>query len=555
MTTVLHGYFLRELLKTFGLTLTLLTLVLTLGGGLFTFVQFEGISAADVAGWAPQMVPLSVTLAMPIAALFAVTMTYGRFAADNELTACSAAGVNVHRLFTPVVVLALFVGAFELLFFNFVIPGLGREYEVMVRRNVGELVRQRLQTRGFVHRGREGEDRVTITAERVQTVTDEALREKGFEVGSGLQYLLITQPTFLHIDRHGSLVQFIVARQVLCLFDSRSAALRCEFHVREGQNFELGKRMVEIREQRFRYEEKLPPLVRLSWTDLPTLLRWRAHPWEEHRFSMEVERFLQRVLVQCFNAYASGEVQAGRDLVLTDNGGWSYTLRATELRWRDTQPVLVNTRVELRDADGRVRETYQAPLVEIRAGAQRGDDGPHLAIALFLMSDARGRVVDQRPERGGTREREDLTFDLVQRPTALAATLAPLTAAEALRPGAGLPVESSGLELEQISLRRSAERMQRRIDATIHLRQSWALSALVMLPMGAALGVIFRGARMLAAIGLTLIPLFAICILLVLGRQLTESGSTHFVGPFITWGGLVLVLCADLLIMRLGVRR
>lgn len=554
MLTVVHGYILRELLKTFGLTLATLTLVLTLGGGLFTFVQFEGISAGDVAGWIPQLLPVMVTFAMPIAALFAVTITYGRFAADNEFLACSAAGINIHRLFVPALALALSVGAFQLLFFNFVIPGLATGYQQMVRRNVAELVRQRLQTRGFVHR-REGEAQYTVTAERVQSVDDNALRVKGFEVGPGLRYLLITRPTFLQIDRHGNLERFIVGEQVLCLFDSRGETLLCDFHLRDGQHFELGKRVIEARDQRFSYEVKMPPLVRLSWTDLGTLLRWRSHPWEEPRFAQAVDTYLRELLVARFHAWSARELEAGRPLVFHDVGGWSYELRAEELRWRGAHPLLLNTRVELRDGEGQLRESYTAPLVEIKAGTLRGTGAPRLQLGLFLTSDARRRILDHRTERGPPRERDDLTFDLVQRPEELDETLVPMRAEAVLRPGASLPVDSQALADKQVSLLKQAEKNQRRVDATIHLRQAWSLAVLVMLPMGAALGVIFRGARILAGIGLTLIPLFTICILLVLGRQLTESNSAAPFGPYVTWGGLGLVLLGDSLIMRLGVRR
>ena len=52
-----------------------------------------------------------------------------------------------------------------------------------------------------------------------------------------------------------------------------------------------------------------------------------------------------------------------------------------------------------------------------------------------------------------------------------------------------------------------------------------------------------------------MIPLFGVMILLVLGRQLGEDVRTTEIGPLVTWGGLSAVLLADLLILRIGVRR
>jgi hypothetical protein len=77
----------------------------------------------------------------------------------------------------------------------------------------------------------------------------------------------------------------------------------------------------------------------------------------------------------------------------------------------------------------------------------------------------------------------------------------------------------------------------------------------VTLVMGAALGVIFRGARILAAMLLALIPFFSVFIMLVLARQLTQQPETHLIGPPLTWASLLFVFLADLVILRVGVKR
>jgi hypothetical protein len=84
---------------------------------------------------------------------------------------------------------------------------------------------------------------------------------------------------------------------------------------------------------------------------------------------------------------------------------------------------------------------------------------------------------------------------------------------------------------------------------------SFASSALVTILMGAALGVIFRGARALAAFGLACIPFATVAVLISMGKQMTESETSHALGPFLIWGGLALVAVADVVILRFGVRR
>ena len=98
----LHAYILRELLKAFGLTVLALTALFTMGGGLYNILKFEGVSATDLFSVLPLMIPVAVTITMPVAAIFAATITYGRLAADNELVACRAVTSLEHRLERPV---------------------------------------------------------------------------------------------------------------------------------------------------------------------------------------------------------------------------------------------------------------------------------------------------------------------------------------------------------------------------------------------------------------------------------------------------------------------
>jgi hypothetical protein len=51
------------------------------------------------------------------------------------------------------------------------------------------------------------------------------------------------------------------------------------------------------------------------------------------------------------------------------------------------------------------------------------------------------------------------------------------------------------------------------------------------------------------------VPFFSVLVLIVVGQKLTEDAQTTQIGPLVAWGSLVLVLLADGVILRLGVRR
>src|SRR5262245_11274604 len=120
----LHLYLARELLKTFALTAIALTLLLVMGGGVANIFKGEGLGAEELIKVFAFLTPVAVTLILPVAALFSAAITYGRAAADNEITACRAAGINIHRLLLSAALLGLFVTITTYWAWNYLIPGL-----------------------------------------------------------------------------------------------------------------------------------------------------------------------------------------------------------------------------------------------------------------------------------------------------------------------------------------------------------------------------------------------------------------------------------------------
>jgi lipopolysaccharide export LptBFGC system permease protein LptF len=550
----LHGYILRELLKTFGLALAALTALFTMGGGLYNVVRFEGISATDVFAFIPILIPIVVTLTMPMAALFAATMVYGRLAADNELQACRAAGINIHRLLLSVVLLAVFVAAFTMLVGNFVIPDFMQQIDNFARSNVRDLVAQQLQHKGFIHRGRADEPRYTITAEKVQGVSDAALRAKGFEVADGLSYLLITNPTFLNVDRGGELVRFTVAQHVLCAFDTRVSPLEVTFHVQDGEDFEVGKRALRIDQQQIGpVQVPLPSPFRLTTTDLRALWRWRRAPWEVPKMLEGLQRFLTDMTRLRFGAYCAAHLQNGRTLRLTDDYGQEYAISARNAQAASDGATLNRVHIEVRTPQQVLKTVYDADLGEISAAPFL----KRMLVGIRLNKTATRDVLEYDVRAGvktSPRHKEALSIEQVLLPAEVQQEIGLYTAQAVLDPTVSLPTDGA-LAGRRLGLQKLAREYARKIVATINFRLGYTSSVLVTLLMGAALGVIFRGSRALAAFALALVPFFTVLVLIVIGQKLTEDAQTTRIGPLVAWGSLVLVLVADGFIVRLGVRR
>jgi lipopolysaccharide export LptBFGC system permease protein LptF len=554
----LHAYVLRELLKTFGLALTALTVLFTMGGGLYNVVRSEGVSTGDVVGFLPLLIPIVVTVTMPLAALFAATMVYGRLAADNELQACRAAGINIHRMFLSALLLSVFVAAFTLLFGNFVIPGLAREIDDFARSNIRDLVAQQLQHKGFVHRGKAGEDRYTFTAESVKGVSEAALREKHFEVAKGLHYLLVNGPSFLQIDRNGELVRFSVAKYVLCVFDTRVKPIEVTLHVRDGQDYQVGKQAERLDQQQIGpIAMPLPTPTKPHLADLRLLLRWRHAPWEAPELRDQIQHFLVTLARTRYTTDCAQRLQAGQDVRLVDDYQQRYKITAAGVRAGRDGLVLSHARVEVQSPNQSRPTIYEAERIELTTVPLPGPGAPGLMCELRLAQVGDKDVLEYDP-RGANyavpRHKDKLTLDRAYVPAEVLQSFEHPAPEAVLRPEVDLALDQD-LGDRRIGLQKAAARLDRQIVATINLRMGFAASALVTLLMGAALGIMFRGARALAAFGLAILPFFCVAILIVLGKTLTEDDKTTAIGPFVTWGGLLLVLLADTVILRLGVRR
>lgn len=552
----LHAYFLRELLKTFALTVVALTGLFTMGGGLYNIMRYEGVTATDLVRVLPWLLPIVITLTMPLAALFATTITYGRFAADNEFTACRAAGINVQYLFLPALGLSLLIAALTVVSVNVVIPDFIKRIDRYARSNLRDLAYHRLLQSGYIRYDHEGAEQYILTAQSVQNVSNRALREAGFEpAGGGLDYFWVDTPTFLWIDRDSELVQFTLASGGLCQFDSREDDVRVTIYIKDAQMYEVGRASVQVRDQVIGpVVAPIPFPVKPSMVDLATLARWRDAPWDAPDIAERVERLRDALRVHLFQRYAVDRLAAAGPLELNDDHGRLCRIEAGEWRIEGGEVRLNDARVEVIDARIERPTRITAPegrlLTRITAGRPM-----HAELSLLATVDRFVLEYDGRArESAAPRQRASEVIEPLALPDTVETAVAAYTAKAILEGRAPLP-DDDALARSFERLGREVERLRRKVVATIHFRMGFASSALATVVMGALLGVMYRGSKALAAFGLACIPFGSVTLLMFMGRSLTESRAGEAIGPLTIWGGLLAVAVADVIILRLGIRR
>ncbi len=148
MVFTLHRYIFRELFKVFVLATVALTLITSLGS-MYKPIQEFGVGPGQVVHLLGYFLPITLTFILPMSALFAASLVYGRFAGDNELDACRASGVSLLTLVYPGLCLGIMVSVTTLVLSFYVVPAFVHRAERMIKANAKQILFRNVQRKGY----------------------------------------------------------------------------------------------------------------------------------------------------------------------------------------------------------------------------------------------------------------------------------------------------------------------------------------------------------------------------------------------------------------------
>ena len=149
MIRTLKSYLAKDLAKATALAVVGLTLVMTVFA-VIEPLRERGLSSHQALKLFGFSMPVMVSLTFPIAAMFAATVVYGRFAQDNELMACRASGICPISLLTPGVWLGVIVTLVTLALGLYVAPHLLWRAQHSVKSNLRDIAFHRLRSKGYI---------------------------------------------------------------------------------------------------------------------------------------------------------------------------------------------------------------------------------------------------------------------------------------------------------------------------------------------------------------------------------------------------------------------
>jgi hypothetical protein len=546
--TLLRHIFIEQL-KVMFMTILGLSVVVVLCGGLVNIARSYGASINEILTTIRYTLPVAITLILPFAALFSTTAVYGRMAADNEIDACRASGINVLKLLASTAAIGVATVLLTIYSYNFMIPGFVRELEGMIRKDLPVIFYNEIRKHGHMSLGK-----LRFYADEIQDVTTPK------ELKDGKFQAVMSNAAFFQLDDLGTSPQLYGAAKVARLWLDQSqnpprAIVRFEHLTlvdREqdqqgaGDQQEISFPLNMMESNR---EEKV------KWLTLPDLFRLSKNPGQLRGVEKEVDEFYRYLQCVLFHRDITTAInQAGSYRLLGED--FSYEIEAERaVQNRDGVPTLHGVEVTRTFHDGRYRRwKAKSALLMAREAIQVSNQPRILSpgyVAFSLHENV--QLVDSSWDDSDF-SANDLDLERPRVPERIIDAALAISEAELADPNSRLP-EDRLLPQFRAKLINKISLTARQIRAEIHTRFAYCTGTIWLVLLGAGLAIVFRGGHLLMALLLSFLPSIAALVFIVAGRNLSQNAGTEDLGIATIWLSNLIVIVLDIVVLGKFLRR
>lgn len=535
MFRTLSLFLTRELLRVTGLALGAFTLVMTIFAIIEPLRQ-RGLGAQQVLALFGYTLPGMISLTLPIAALFAATIVYGRFAQDNELMACRASGLPTLSLLKPALVLGAVVTVLSLVLSNMITPRMAAMVERAITHDVAGMAKERLNSKGYI--------------EHRNYIIHAAGAKVGKIEGDGdnREELLAMEGVVAADLSRGKEMRFLAAQTAVVNFTTRYGQTYATVYLVNPTGMGADYLVQEVTGPL--PSELVSGIVKdnPAWYNWQQLRRTLANPLENRQVSEElrkIQRSIRHSMV-CRQIDRAIDDKGVYDR-LTD-GREQVVIRAAKavLSGDEDQVTLTggeSGRVEvqvLRNGELHKQITSDHATFETLWSAK--DDTSLVCVRLggnvCAVDVIGGRLEPQQRRDELSLEPKPLPEDLVQQ----AGTMS----LETIYRSGDDPTFPRSVRRQVGRLKSDViDKLTNKIIAEMHVRVSYSLSCFLMVALGAAMGLMFRGGQMISAFTLSVIPASVVIVLIMMGKQMIRNSAVSTTaGLAAMWSGIVILALA-----------
>jgi lipopolysaccharide export LptBFGC system permease protein LptF len=519
MVFTLHRYMFREVLRIFVLATIALTLILSLGM-ILQPVQKFGVGPRQAVTILFIFMPVTLTFVLPMAALFASALAYGRFAGDNEIDACRASGIGAMTLIYPGLALAVLVAIANLLLSFHVMPYFVRMAETSLKSDAKQILFRNLQRRGY-YSIRSGSGSFLIYADHADLEQDT------------LYGIVIVQASKTQDVRKTT-----TADEALVKFDSQGRFNQVRLTVRNcrrmGSGNEPWEGTVGLLPVTMEFESLMPDDIKFKKID------------EMKRIEADLMLFdpVARLAREVYTQYVTELLAKDVNEAIVSGGSYEFKGASHSVRFsagrcelRDPAAIVLTPPVVVEECDSRGhRRRLECTKAEIQV--QTGTVDPKLTLYLHNPS-VQETGQSLVPYGVGDLSLPEAVVRGLDRTPLLDLVTGDLASGLKNSP-------SEILAKGQADLLKKIRRTMKDIEAELNSRLVFGIGCVPMILIGIGLGVLQKGGHLLSAFGASCVPAAVLIISIVSGKQLTRNSAVgSSAGIVIMWGGLAfLVLLA-----------
>jgi lipopolysaccharide export LptBFGC system permease protein LptF len=534
MVFTLHRYIFRELLKVFVPATITLTLILSLGS-ILRPVQEYGVGPGQVVHLMGYFLPIILTFVIPMGALFAASLVYGRFASDNELDACRASGICLLTLVYPGLALAIIVAIANLILSFHVVPTFVHRAERALKANAKQILFRNIQRKGFY--GLPPDGRYMIYADQAYPKKDTlsgVVITKAKENQIKEVYTAERAEIYFNPQQRFNEVQITAYNTYQIGAEGErwigfgKFSLRMEFGSLLGDDIKFKKidEMKKIRDVDITLFYPIEKLARRIYS------RFTAEALAEDiadRIKDEPNGFYKLYSAERLVEFTAGRCNMAeeKEIELSDNIVVTEYDEAGKQRLRSLKCEKASLHLEGDELTPTLTMELDNPIWQREEGTE--------GVAMGWLR-IRGLIIPKNVRDTANKFATENGLDAKK----LAAE------ASTLHKGKSLKLKRLQNELQTEIQKTLAE-----IEAEIHSRLVFGIGCLSLIMIGIGLGIFLRDGHLLSAFGASSLPAAVLVVCIMMGKNITKNLNAQAgSGIALMWGGMVFLSLLAIVVYR-----